>query len=202
MSSRLQARHIGGVVRGGFHYVSQYLRDSEGASPQNLAHLDKTAALIKSLKGPWVIAGDLNMPPEVLKATGFIEFIDGVVIAIADPTCGDQCFDYFIVARSFAHAVAGISLVSDGGFNPHSPVRLFLRTDARADAVRRPAAARRFTPERPTGCLPEVACIPMEEAAVKRAGRDGQDGCGGPEMATASAAVTLQATATGNDRET
>jgi hypothetical protein len=52
----------------------------------------------------------------------------------------------------------GVSVVSDGGFYPHAPARLYLRADARADLVRRPVAARRFPAERPQGCLPEAAC--------------------------------------------
>ncbi len=76
------------------------------------------------------------------------------------PTCGPERFDFFVVSRSLAHAVIGVTTVSDGGFNPHAPARLYLRADAMADMVRRPIAPRRVAPVRAAGCLPEAACMP------------------------------------------
>ena len=46
------------VAKGGLHLGSIWLRDSEGLSADNLLILQETAAIIKQIRGPWVLGGD------------------------------------------------------------------------------------------------------------------------------------------------
>jgi hypothetical protein len=73
----------------------------------------------------------------MLGATGWLGLVRGVVVAPQAATCGSRCLDYFVVSESFAHVVAGIAVVEDAGFKPHSPVRLYLRPRPRSLFVRR-----------------------------------------------------------------
>ncbi len=126
-----------GVVKGGMHFASVYLRDSEGLTPANMAILDELAVALRSLKGPWIVGGDWNIPPEVLAAARWPETVGGKIFATGLPTCNESTYDFFVVHHSLAHAVVGVQRLEDGGFTPHWATRLLLRGDARRYAVRK-----------------------------------------------------------------
>ena len=69
------------------------------SDPNNLDILDYVAQLLKTLKGPWVIGGDFNTPPEKLAATGFLQLVGGTVHCAQDHTCGSKDYDYFVVSN-------------------------------------------------------------------------------------------------------
>ena len=71
--------------------MSAYLHHSEGCSKRNLDVLQETARLLKSLVGPWIMAGDFNMSPEELQASGFLDLLKGVIKTSGVATCGDKC---------------------------------------------------------------------------------------------------------------
>ena len=50
------------------------------AGPSNSAKLSMMAALIKSLKLPWFVVGDLNATPEALSASLWIRYVGGCVV--------------------------------------------------------------------------------------------------------------------------
>ena len=54
-------------VRGGIVVISVYMWCSEGLSLRNLSVLDAVGCLVKSYGMPWIMAGDLKFPPEVLE---------------------------------------------------------------------------------------------------------------------------------------
>ena len=82
------------------------------------------------LRGPWIVAGDRNLNPAVLRESGFLEICDGVIVATSLPTCNENTYDYFVVARRMIHAVAGVTQLSDTGITPHFQTRLILKTVA------------------------------------------------------------------------
>ncbi|CAK0836913.1 unnamed protein product, partial [Prorocentrum cordatum] len=71
MHHRLQAAHLGAVLKGGIHLCSIWLFHSQGISESNLHVLAEAAALLGTLSGPWVIAGDWNVAPQMLTDTGW-----------------------------------------------------------------------------------------------------------------------------------
>ena len=154
---RFKASWIGGLLRGGFHCASIYLKDSEGASERNLNLLQEVAIFLSCLKGPWIIGGDWNMAPQVLERTQFVNMVRGVVVAPSAPTCNASVYDYFVVSEGLLPAVAGVARIEDAGLNPHWPVRLYLRGDARKHLVRqliRPAKIPGVLPHGPSLCPP------------------------------------------------
>ena len=117
--------------------------------------LQELAIALKALKGPWVVAGDWNLTPEVLRASRWPELVGGVVVATASPTCHQSTYDYFVVSDSLAHAIAGVQRVDDAGFSPQYPARLLMRGDARRQVVRRLAR-----PSKVPGLLPSGPQLP------------------------------------------
>ena len=76
------------------------------------------------------------MTPQELLATGFPSRVKGVVFAPDAPTCNDQTYDFFVVSKDIADEVVSIHVVTDAGFNPHSPARLIFREVPRRTMIR------------------------------------------------------------------
>ena len=124
-------------MRGGLHCGSAYLRDSEGASPANLAILEALAGALEALRRPWIIVGNWNLTPQELADTGWLERGGGYVVATCLPTCNAKVYDYFIVAQELRHAIVGVQRLADVGGFPHTAVRLVMAQGARRQLVRR-----------------------------------------------------------------
>ena len=151
-SPRFQLQKVSAVCQAGLHVGSAYLQDVIGpTAPANRELLERVAATLNSLGGPWILGGDFNATPEALRNTGFLDLVDGVFQAPTDPTCGPRVLDYFIVSRSLSPAVFAVHVVADGAFSPHSPVRLFLRASPRSLLCRRLKAPRGFGAHLPYG---------------------------------------------------
>ena len=134
--TRFCIRWLGSVCRGGIHLISIYLRDAEGLSQANLDILHCVAAAIAELQGPWLIAGDFNLEPCLLRQSGWLQLVSGVVHAPLQPTCGLKTYDFFVSSRSLAFAVVGVANVIDEGSHPHTPARLYLRSAPRSIKIR------------------------------------------------------------------
>jgi hypothetical protein len=172
--SRICCSHVGGFCRGGLHVISLYMWCTEGLSKRNLDLLQCVAQVIAGLCGPWVLAADFNVAPDVLAASGWLSLVRGKIVACSSPTCGINTYDYFVVAQALEPAVVGTSLVSDAGFHPHSPARLFLQGRVRSIMKRAIVAPRRFDAYCPAGCLKDPSrfgqllldeCIDIDAAA-------------------------------------
>ena len=94
LSHRFYHTWVNGVVKGGLQCISAYAKDKIGPTGENLELLAELTALVRSLDGPWVIAGDWNMPPEALAATGWTRIIKGTIVATQLPTCNGASYDY------------------------------------------------------------------------------------------------------------
>ena len=128
---------VDGVVRGGMHFVSVYLRTSEGLTPANMAILEELAVALRALKGPLVVEADWNVPPDTMAAARWPEMVGGKIFPTKLPTCNDETYDFFVVHQSLAHAVVGVQRLEDSAFPPHWATRLFLKGDAKRYALRR-----------------------------------------------------------------
>lgn len=164
---RIAATHVGAVCRDGFHFLSTYLWCNEGLSPRNLDLLQIIAQVIATLCGPWCLAADFNMKPAVLEASGWLDLVQGYIVAPEGPTCGKMTYDYFLVFKGLRPAVLGASVVDDAGFYPHSPTRLFLKGRPRKEMARAPVAPRKFPSTAPAGCLEDTSdCTSLVQDAA------------------------------------
>ena len=148
---RIGAAWVGAVVKGGVHNFSLYLKDGEGMSDTNAAVLTQLAAAIAAVRGPWIVGGDWNMTPQALMESNWPKIVRGHVHAPTLPTCNDSTYDFFLVSHHLNDAVAGVTRLSDGGCKPHWTVRLYLRGNARARAVRRLISLMKSLASFPTG---------------------------------------------------
>ena len=63
-------------------------------------------AMLATLRGPWIIGGDWQCPPDELRGTRWLKTVKRVIYAHEAPTCGDRVLDYFVVSEDLAQAVA------------------------------------------------------------------------------------------------
>ena len=132
------------MCRGGIHLVSVYLWNGEGLSKRNLDLLHCLAQVLTTLDGPWILGGDFNLTPELLGECGWLQLARGVAFAPDLPTCNEKVYDFFVVSEGLAPAVFCVRTLEDGGFNPHSPVRMLLHARPRRFRVRQLAAPKKF----------------------------------------------------------
>ena len=62
--------------------------------------------------------------------------VKGTIVAPKVSTCNSRVIDYFVVSEGLRQAAPAAYTIGDGGFYPHSAVRLILRGKARAAVVR------------------------------------------------------------------
>ena len=153
---RMHLAWVGGVMRGGVHCGSIWLRDSEGLSSENMLILDHAAASLGKLKGPWILGGDWNLTPQVLLESNWLEVVRGVIVAPRHPTCNGKVYDFFVVAEGLVPAIAGIVRIDNAGLHPHWPSRLLIRGDARRHMVRQLVRDPCIPGALPMGPLPEA----------------------------------------------
>ena len=65
--------------------------------------------------------------------------------------CGSRVIDYFVVSANLSHAVKGVHTFDDTECNPHSAVRLLLRSRLRNDKFRQIKQAPKFNAVLPNG---------------------------------------------------
>ena len=94
------------------------------------------AGVLNSLKGPWAIGGDWNCTPDELVQIGWFTMVKGITDAPKVNTCNSRAIDFFVVSEGLRQAAPAAYTIGDGGFYPHSAVRLLLRGKARAVVVR------------------------------------------------------------------
>ena len=68
--------------------------------------------------------------------TEWLKLVKGVTIAPKVNTCNSRAIDLFVVSYGLRQAAAAAYTIGDGGFYPHSAVRLLLRGRAMAAVVR------------------------------------------------------------------
>ena len=77
-----------------------------------------------------------NCTPEEFMETGWPKLVKGVAVAPKINTCNSRVIDFFVVSDGLRQAAPAAYTIGDGGFYPHSAVRLLLRGRARAAVVR------------------------------------------------------------------
>ena len=151
---RVAFSHVGAIIKGGIHFGSVWLRDTEGLSEENMQILQAISRALTQVKGPWILGGDWNIPPEVLMESGWVDSIEGVIVAPKVNTCNNSVYDYFIISVKLRHAVRGVQVVNDHQFSPHHPTRMYIDGDARrklARRIRKPTKIPGILPHGPAG---------------------------------------------------
>ena len=161
-ADRLTVQWTAIARRGGLHLVSIYLWTSEGLSERNLSILHHLSLLLRALRGPWVVAGDWNMEPEVLQAAGWPRRLGGQIFAPSLPTCGDRCYDFFLLDSRISHMAAGVQAISDAGGRPHRVSRLLLDGTLARGMIRQLVRPRAI----PTSLPPTAAPRPADFSVV------------------------------------
>lgn len=89
------------MCNGGIHAGSCYLTSCNAGVDdlRNLDALQLMTGVLRVVRGPWVIGGDWNCTPEELKKTGWLQLVEGRVVAPNSPTCGDRVIDFFVIAE-------------------------------------------------------------------------------------------------------
>ena len=134
-----------------------------------MAILEAAAVVLRQLRGPWIVGGDWNVEPQAIAAAGFPGLVDGVIFAPSAPTCHQSTYDFFLVSKGLAPAVAGVRRIDDGGFNPHFAARLYVRTDARRALIRE-----LVRPTRVPGILPGGPQLHRQQQQQRRRPRQRQ----------------------------
>ena len=118
----------------GLVIISVYLFHTEALIARNRGILNHAIAIAKNYGTPWFIAGDFNMPPNVLMTHWgeVLENVDGYIIATQEPTHrpkvgAHRTLDYAICSAAVEPWIESIEV--DEGFHaaPHRGVRVKLR---------------------------------------------------------------------------
>ena len=138
---------------GGVDLMSIYLHHSEGLSARNMELLNDAGAALKKSGRPYVAGGGLNVPPEVLEASGWLTKVKGVIVRASSATTMDGSFiDYFIVHKDIACLVMGIEVLYVTDTSPHWPVKITFRCGHDVGLVRMLKKPREFPRGTPSTC--------------------------------------------------
>ena len=194
--ARFQMKHLGAVCKGGVHFGSCYLQCNwEHNRAFNLDLLQCIAAVIGTLRGPWILGGDWQCPPDELRSTGWLKTVKGVIYAPEAPTCGDRVLDYYVVSEELAQAWAIVAacVIGDATFGPHRPVRLIVKATTRTVMVRQLDVPFGFKADLPFGPMPQRSSpVALCDHQAKRSS---QIGNGDPSCDVLSNAVAKHGTA-------
>ena len=128
---RICVSHIGAICKGGIHFISLWLRHTEGLSEENLMILYAVAKILTKIKGVWIIGGDWNITPAVLTASKWLHVVGGYLAAPQANTCHGSTYDFFVTHQDLKHDVVSVARVEGAGIQPHFPARLTVRGDGR-----------------------------------------------------------------------
>ena len=144
--------------------LAAYLPPGPHAAPVREATLAELSRLVRSVRTPWVIAADWNLPAADLAAGGFLAFTRGIVVVPDGPTClqgRGTTIDYLVCSPDLH---GGIHLSRDLAvpWAPHVGLR-YRVTGAPLAAIERQL---RTAPALPTraGAAPQpwAPCVPED----------------------------------------
>ena len=124
------------------------------ASGLNLWLLEVLAACVLCFDWPWIAVGDWNMEPHELSQAGWLNTVNGKIIATLAATCAggtETVLDYFVVSEAMAHLVQQVEVVDNSPTTPHWPVRLTLKATSWGHKVLARKRPKPFSTEVPVG---------------------------------------------------
>ena len=106
-----------------------YLHPDLEAHRDNLALLGRIGSIIQASDLPFILFGDMNMPPEAFEKIGFHARLRARIVATDSNTCRQgrgSKIDYAIVSDSLCCLLDDLHTV-EAPFGPHLALRLRLR---------------------------------------------------------------------------
>ena len=127
------AVHVDFALKVGLICGCCYLEAGEGiaADTTNWQTLLRMGEFFRCYNRPFLLAGDFNVTPEVLQASGWVDSVLGSIQRSKPGTCRSaagnwSCIDYYVISRDLAQAATNTQLVDGEPPIPHVPVQLTL----------------------------------------------------------------------------
>ena len=136
------------------HFITVYLKDGDNLGATNPAILAELAALLGTIRGPWIVARHRNITRQQLASSAWPSVVGGVVKEPNSATCNGKKYDFFVVSRTLDASVVAVTTLDNGGFSPHAAVRMLISGAARHKAVRRLAKPKSIGAHLPAGPMP------------------------------------------------
>ena len=119
LEARFLVKHCGAVVKGGFHLATAYLHCNIGLKhKKNPDLMQGIAAVLRFLKGPWILTADFNATAKELEQSGWLKLVGGTVVAPSMSTCKGMVIDFFVVSNNLVGQWLGRRLWKMP-FSPH-----------------------------------------------------------------------------------
>jgi hypothetical protein len=104
-----------------------YGQHGVGAQGINACQFQQIAEHIRSLRGPWMIAGDFNFTPDEFRASGWLQWVHGTILLCdmlpTDRSPNGRIIDYVIVPTAFKHMFT-VERVDSVPWGPHDGLRI------------------------------------------------------------------------------
>ena len=132
-----------------------YMDQHDGTGLKNRAIMMMIGILTETMGIPFVVAGDMNMTPQKMADTGWVDSIMGKIVATEEATCRPtaahtgRVLDYFVISDWLAPLVHSIELVQNDAYQPHCVVELTLSVAAKEVYENRAKKPLGFPEDRP-----------------------------------------------------
>ena len=150
-----------------------YLTSSSGLDLGNKRRLASVSALVATLKDPWLILGDWNLPPSELESSGWLEKIQGELVLPhgVEFTCStgtsNTLLDFGVRSKSADSIVQGLFPVTEVPWGTHLGLELRLNPSLEKQKMIEWNYPRAFPPVE----QPKKAADPNSRTAIKKAAR-------------------------------
>ena len=136
-----------------------YLHPSVGVGGSNAARLTRLGAFLRSLRLPWLCVGDFNIAPEKLRASKFLQRVQGQIHrAPCDYTCstsgGKSLIDYVIAGPGSGSFLVDVTADHDVPWSPHCALKVRLRQNCKQLETRSLITAPKLPQSSRPGTLP------------------------------------------------
>ena len=155
--------HVTGMIMQGSEgrdllLINVYMDCHSKFGTKNRAILYSIGMIVNALKIPYVIMGDWQLTPQELASIGWLNTIDGYVIATEEVTClmknrntEGSIIDYAVVSGWIAPRVKYIRVTDDAEFAPHKYVEMRITFKGMRIQELRANKTKGFPEERPVG---------------------------------------------------
>eukprot|EP00971_Amphidinium_carterae_P340303 6478573-Amphidinium_carterae.1 len=135
--SRAVGVRVQSILPQGVLLASIYLRTAV-MPRQQMDLLGEIGQCVLEENTAWILGGDWNMQPHELRATGFLDLVQGVVVRVQQPTChagAHRELDYFVLSKGAAQMVQALHVHPLTLTRPHDTLLLTMSTQSLLERV-------------------------------------------------------------------